>query len=101
MKLLLLTSFLCAVADPALSVAVLRARYAYLRETRPALPDSLPRVKAAADAGKGPALAEPIHWNGAAPLLPPEEAVANLRAIEALLRSLRSGRAEPVAPAAS
>ncbi len=33
---------------------------------------------------------------GAPMLLPPEDAVANLRVIEALLRSLRSGRAEEV-----
>ncbi|MDR7418108.1 MAG: Gfo/Idh/MocA family oxidoreductase [Armatimonadota bacterium] len=39
--------------------------------------------------------------NGAPPLLPPEDAVANLRVIEALFRSLRGGRAEPVTPAAS
>jgi xylose dehydrogenase (NAD/NADP) len=42
-----------------------------------------------------------VVLHGAAPLLPPEDAVANLRVIEALLRSLHSGGAEPVARAPS
>jgi predicted dehydrogenase len=37
-----------------------------------------------------------VVLKGASLHLPPEDAVANLRVIEALLRSLRSGRAEPV-----
>ena len=37
-----------------------------------------------------------VILDGVPPYLPPEDAVANLRVIEALLRSLRSGRAERV-----
>jgi predicted dehydrogenase len=37
-----------------------------------------------------------VILEGKPPLLPPEDAVANLRVIEALLRSLQTGRAEPV-----
>jgi hypothetical protein len=71
MKCLLFTSLLWLASDPSLTVAVLRARYAYLRETRPALPDSLTR---GANASAGEQLdnwSAAVRWTAAAPEMPP------------------------------
>lgn len=71
MRGLLLTSLLWTAVDPTWTVAVLRARYAYRRETRPALPDSLARRPAEQPA---PPSANPrqefVRWNPEPPAVP-------------------------------
>lgn len=64
MRGLLLTSLLWTAVDPTLTVAVLRVRYAYLRETRPALPDSLARRPSElASPPSSPPHQEFVRWN--------------------------------------
>lgn len=68
MKWFLLTSLLWTAVDPTLTVAVLRARYAYLRETRPALPDSLARrLSSVPSPPSSPPHQECIRWHAEPP----------------------------------